>query len=71
MGTTMKDLGIDRWSPAERERLPREIWASLQDASPVRPLSMAELAQHDAELDSFCDIDLGWDEVFATSEASA
>lgn len=70
MGATMKDLGIDRWAPEDRERLAREILASLD--APPRRLTAAEWAQHDAELDSFSEVDLeDWDDVCSTSEASA
>ena len=72
MATTMKDLGIDRLSPAERVSLALEIWESLGDARPSARLNAeqrAELARRDAELDANPGIALTWDQVRASVEA--
>jgi putative addiction module component (TIGR02574 family) len=71
MGATMKDLGIDRLSPAERIALALEIWDSLGDARPTARLTgeqRAELARRDAELDANPAIALSWEQIRASVE---
>jgi putative addiction module component (TIGR02574 family) len=71
MPMTMKDLGIDRLSPAERISLALEIWESLGDARPSAVLTAAqlsELARRDAEMDANPGIALTWEQIRAGVE---
>jgi putative addiction module component (TIGR02574 family) len=71
MGTTMKDLGIDQLSPAQRIALALEIWESLKEARPTAQLSVsqrAELARRDAELEANPGIALTWEQIRASVE---
>jgi putative addiction module component (TIGR02574 family) len=72
MATTMKDVGIDRWSPAQRIALALEIWESLGDDRPSCGLTAeqkAELARRDAEMDANPEIALTWEQIRASVEA--
>jgi putative addiction module component (TIGR02574 family) len=71
MGTSMKDLGIDRLTPAERVDLALEIWESLGDDRPagrLTPDQRAELARRDAELDANPELALTWEQIRAGVE---
>lgn len=71
MGTTMKELGIDRLAPDQRVNLALEIWESLGDARPAaRPTAeqRAELARRDAELDADPGLALTWQQIRAGIE---
>jgi putative addiction module component (TIGR02574 family) len=72
MGTTMKELGIDRLNPDQRIALALEIWESLGDDRPRSRLTdeqRAELARRDAELDANPGIALTWEQIRASIEA--
>jgi putative addiction module component (TIGR02574 family) len=72
MAATMKDLGIDRLTPAERIALALEIWESLGEAQPPGRLTAeqnAELARRDAELTANPESALTWEQVRASVEA--
>lgn len=73
MGTTMKDLGIDRLPPADRIALALEIWESLGDDRPAAALTAAqreEVARRDAELDANPDLALTWEQIRAAAETN-
>ena len=72
MATTMKDLGIDRWSTEEKIALALEIWESLGDDPPtmrLTPEQRSELARRDAELDANPGIAVTWEQIRARAEA--
>jgi putative addiction module component (TIGR02574 family) len=69
MAPTMKDLGIDRLTPAQRIALALEIWESLRDARPAARLTAEqreELARRDAELEANPGIALTWEQIRAS-----
>ena len=71
MGTSMKELGLDRLTPDQRVNLALEIWESLGEERPVGPLSpdqRAELARRDAELEANPELALTWEQIRATVE---
>lgn len=71
MGTTMKELGIDRLSPEQRMHLALEIWESLGDDRPKGGLTAeqrTELARRDAELDAHPEAAMTWEEIRARVE---
>jgi putative addiction module component (TIGR02574 family) len=66
MAATMKDLGIDEFSPAERAALALEIRESLEDDLPAIHLSPAqrtELLARDAELDTNPGMAITWEQI--------
>jgi putative addiction module component (TIGR02574 family) len=72
MHPTMKDLGIDWLNPEQRVALAMELWESLEEASPLGPLTAeqrAEMAQRDAELDANPAIALTWEQIRTSVEA--
>ena len=73
MGATMKELGIDQLSPAERVALALEIWESLGEArpqSPLTPKQQMEFARRDAELNANPGIARSWEQIRAQIEQS-
>jgi putative addiction module component (TIGR02574 family) len=71
MGTSMKELGLDRLTPDQRVNLALEIWESLGEELPVGPLSpdqRAELARRDAELEANPELALTWEQIRAAVE---
>ncbi len=71
MGTSMKELGLDRLTPDQRVNLALEIWESLGEERPVGPLSpdqRAELARRDAELEANPELALTWEQIRAAVE---
>lgn len=73
MASTMKQLGIDRLSVAERIDLALEIWESVAPdlVNPgLTPEQSDELRRRDAELDAYPGIGLTWDEFSATVRGS-
>lgn len=71
MAMSMKELGIDRLSPADRIALALEIWESLEDARPPTQLTaeqQTELLRRDAELTSNPEAALTWEQVRASVE---
>ena len=74
MGTTMKELGMDRLTPEQRVTLALEIWDSLDDARPAAHLTAEqrqELAGRDAELDADPAIGMSWEQVRSGVEGAA
>ncbi|MGL6095180.1 MAG: addiction module protein [Fimbriiglobus sp.] len=72
MTQTLKELGIDRMTPAERIALALEIWASLDaghSAGHLSPDQIADLANRDKELDANPGIAVSWDEMMASLDA--
>jgi putative addiction module component (TIGR02574 family) len=72
MGPTMKELGIDRFSPEQRIALALEIWESLGDGRPPGRLTAeqrAEMARRNVELDANPGIALTWEQIRASIEA--
>ena len=68
MGTSMKDFGIERLTPAQRADLALEIWESLGDdrpASRLQPDQRAELARRDAELEADPGLAMTWERIRA------
>src|SRR4051812_27941119 len=68
MGSTMKELGIDRLSAEQRVALALEIWESLGEARPAGRLSAeqrTELARRDTELEANPSLALNWEEIRA------
>jgi len=73
MSPTMKELGIDRLSPAQRVSLALEIWESLGEDRPRRPTTSKqreELARRDADLTAHPEIALSWEQIRASIKAS-
>ncbi len=71
MGTSMKELGLDRLTPDQRVNLALEIWESLGEEHTVGPLSpdqRAELARRDAELEANPELALTWEQIRAAVE---
>jgi putative addiction module component (TIGR02574 family) len=72
MSVSMKALGIDRLSDDEKIALALEIWESLDEARPARPLSPAESAELDrreAELDADPSKALTWEQIRSSVES--
>jgi len=68
MSSTMKSLGIDQLSVAERILLVEEIWDSIADAPDEVPLTDAQRSELDRRLDAYeADPHAGstWEEVKA------
>ena len=66
MTPTMKTLGIDRLSVAERIDLALQIWESIPPDLPVPPLTAErreELRRREAELDANPEIALTWEQI--------
>lgn len=72
MPPTMKELGIDQLSPADRVELALEIWESL-DPPPLKTNltseQRAELARRDAELEAHPELAITWNELRSGIEA--
>ncbi len=71
MVPTMKDLGIDRFSPEQRIALALEIWESLEDRRPPGRLTAgqrAEIARRNIEMDANPGIALTWEQIRASIE---
>jgi putative addiction module component (TIGR02574 family) len=68
MAPTMKDLGIDRLSVADRLALVQEIWESIADTPEQVPLTEAQKQALDrrlADLEADPNNVLTWDEIKA------
>ncbi|MCI0683483.1 MAG: addiction module protein [Gemmataceae bacterium] len=52
MPVTMKDLGIDRLSPADRVALAQEIWDSINDENDLPPLDETQRREIDRRLEA-------------------
>jgi putative addiction module component (TIGR02574 family) len=68
MATTMRDLGIDQLSVADRITLVQEIWDSILDSPEQVPLTEAQkqiLDKRIADLDANPHNVLTWDEIKA------
>jgi putative addiction module component (TIGR02574 family) len=74
MAATMKELGIDQLSPAERVALALAIWESLGEARPQSPLTPEQqtmLARRDKELDANVGLGQSWEQLRARVEHSS
>ena len=74
MTTTMRELGIDRMSVAERVELAHDIWESLEGEVPSAPISeedIAELERRDGEFDDQKDPAQNWAEIRKRIEEAA
>ena len=74
MTTTMRELGIDRMSVAERVELAHDIWESLEDEAPGAALSaedIAELERRDEAFDDEKDPATDWAEIRKRIEEGA
>lgn len=72
MTPTMKDLGIDRLSPAQKVELALEIWESLDGSRPAGGLSAVQketLARRDAEMTANPEIAVTWDQIRSRLES--
>jgi len=68
----MKNLGIDLLSADQRIALALEIWESLEEGQPCRPLTSEqrkELDRRDAEMNANPEIALTWEQIRASVEA--
>lgn len=71
MGVSMKELGIDQLSPAQRIELALAIWESLGDDRPKGGLSQeqrSELARRNAEMDANPGCAMTWEQMRADLE---
>lgn len=69
MSVSIKSLGIERLSVAERLTLVEELWDSISDATPVTDAQRAELDRRVAEHEANPDDVISWEEVKSSISA--
>ena len=69
MGVSMKSLGIERLSVAERLVLVEELWDSITASTPVTDAQRAELDRRLADHDANPDDVVSWEEIHSSITA--